>query len=166
MNETYRLSASLKRDISEWTAKFPKGRESSAVIMALRLLQKVEGVLEAKHLDAVAAYLKMPKIQVESVFRFYSMFYQQSVGKHVFKVCNSVSCYLKGSGQLLGHLQNKLSVDLDAVTPDGLFTVQETECLGACCQAPCMVVNDSDYHFDMTPDKINDLIDALRKQEV
>ena len=108
----------------------------------------------------------MPKIQVESVFRFYSMFYQQSVGKHVFKVCNSVSCYLKGSAQLLGHLQNKLSVDLDTVTPDGLFTVQETECLGACCQAPCLVMNDSDYHYDMTPDKINDLIDALRKQEV
>ena len=161
----YRLPLSVKKAIAVWVAKFPKGRQSSAVIMALRLLQQAEGVLQKHHLDAIAVHLDMPLIQVESVFRFYSMFYQHSVGKHVFKVCNSVSCYLRDSERILAHLEKRLGVARNEVTEDGLFTIQETECLGACCQAPCMVINDSNYHYELTPEKLDVLIDQL-KQEV
>lgn len=161
----YCLPPSIKRAIAAWVVKFPKGRQSSAVIMALRLLQQAEGPLQDHHLDAVAAHLDMPMIQVESVFRFYSMFYQKSVGKYVFKVCNSVSCYLRDSEAILSHLEERLGVARNGVTDDGLFTIQETECLGACCQAPCMVVNDSAYHYDLTPEKMDALIDQF-KQEI
>ena len=160
----YCLPPSIKRAIAAWVAKFPKGRQSSAVIMALRLLQQAEGPLQDHHLSAVAAHLDMPMIQVESVFRFYSMFYQQSVGKHVFKVCNSVSCYLRDSEAILSHLEKRLGVARNGVTDDGLFTIQETECLGACCQAPCMVVNDSTYHYDLTPEKMDALIDQFKQE--
>ena len=160
----YRLSMTLKREIDGWIKKFPKGKQASAVIMALRLVQNACGHLRDKHIEAVASYLKMPTIQVHEVARFYTMFYQNPVGKHVLKVCNSISCHLRDSQALIAHLEARLSVGLGDTTSDGVFTIQETECLGACCQAPCMLVNDHEYHYDMSPEKVDALIQSLEER--
>jgi len=163
--DSYQLTPQLKREIKAWIAKFPKGKQSSAVIMALRLVQQSCGYLQESHLNAVADFLKMPTIQVYEVYKFYSMFYQKPVGQHVFKVCNSISCYLSGSGDILAGLKQKLGIDVGETTNDGAFSLEETECLGACCQAPCMLVNDHHYHFSMDDKKLDALIDELREDK-
>ena len=161
--DSYQLTPQLKQEIKAWIAKFPKGKQASAVIMALRLVQQSCGYLQEPHLNAVADFLKMPTIQVYDVFKFYSMFYQKPVGQQVFKVCNSISCYLNGSGDILASLKHQLGIDVGETTRDGAFSLRETECLGSCCQAPCMLVNDHDYHYSMDEKKIATLIDELKE---
>ena len=161
--QSQQLSGKLKKSIEKWKAKFPKGKQASAVIMSLRLVQDEYGHLEDWHIDAVAKYLKMPVIQVQEVSSFYSMYRHKAEGRFRLKVCNSISCYLKGSEKLLRHFSEKLGVDLNSTTEDGLFSLQETECLGACCQAPCMLVGDDDYQMDMDIEKANCLILKLKK---
>ena len=161
--EPYQLSAKLKKSIREWTVKFPRNKRSSAVIMALRLVQNEHGHIEDAHVAAVANFLNMPLIQAQEVSRFYSMYRHTPSGQFKLKVCNSVSCYLRGSEQLLNYLADKLDVQVNATTEDGVFSLEETECLGACCSAPCMLVGDDDYQMNMDLEKADQLIDCLKE---
>ena len=161
--DPYQLSIKLKKLIREWTVKFPRGKRSSAVIMALRLVQNEHGYIDDTHVAAVADFLNMPIIQAQEVSQFYSMYRHAPSGQFKLKVCNSVSCYLRGSEQLLNHLVDKLDVQVNATTKDGVFSLEETECLGACCSAPCMLVGDDDYQMNMDFEKVDQLIDCLKK---
>ena len=162
---TYTLSAPLCKAIDEVVAKFPADKKRSAVIMALRLVQNEQGWLADEQLDAVANYLNIPKIQVYEVVSFYSMFDRTPVGKNKISVCNSISCHLCGSKQLLDHLQKKLKIKIGETTKDGLFTLKETECLAACDGAPAMMVNETHYHENVTLEDADKLLAKLAKDE-
>ena len=165
MSSSYVLAPEVLKEIDAWIAKFPVGQKRSAVIMALRLVQDHYGWISDWQLDAVADYLEMPAIDVYEVVSFYTMYRRAPLGKYVIKVCHSVSCYLCGSGRIIRHLQQVLGIKLGQTTVDGLFTMQEAECLAACCQAPVMCINDEHYKGSLTPSAIELWVEDIRRKE-
>lgn len=151
----------LAAAIDEWVNKFPEGEQKSATLMALRLVQDEYRWLEQPHLDAVADYLKISKIDVYEVATFYSMYQHKPVGKHLVKVCTSLSCCLNGAYQVVEHLEETLDVKCGQTTKDGQITLQETECLAACAGAPAICVDDKVYHENMTAQRIEKMIKPL-----
>ena len=155
------LNQSVCEAIDKWVAKYPPDQKQSAVMAALRIVQEENGGwLTRELMDAVAAYLEMPRIAVYEVATFYSMYEHKPVGRHKICVCNSISCMLNGSEELLAHLQEKLGVGLGEVTPDGRFSIKEVECLGACVGAPTVMIGKT-YYENMTPEKLDQLLDEL-----
>ena len=156
------LSKQVCREIDHWVAKFPKGRQRSAVISALQAVQhENQGFLTQDLMDAVAEHLDLPPIQVYEVATFYSMFETDPVGRHCISVCTNISCMLCGSTEIVAYLEKKLDVKLGESTEDGKFYLkQEEECLAACCGAPMMMVN-HDYHENLTPQKIDEILEQL-----
>ncbi len=156
------LSSHVREEIDKWTARFPEDRRRSAVIGALHAVQhENEGYLTPELMDAVAAYLKLPPIQVYEVATFYSMFETKPVGRHSVSICTNVSCMLRGAEDLVEHVENKLGVSLGDSTPDGrIYLKREEECLAACCGAPMMMV-DHVYHENLTPERIDEILDGL-----
>ncbi len=159
MNE---LSAHAKAEINRWIAKYPADRKQSAVLAALREVQhENQGYLTTELMDAVAEYLDMPPIAVYEVASFYSMLETEKCGRHSISVCTNISCMLNGSGELMQHIENKLGIKEGQSTEDGRFHIkQEEECLAACCGAPMMMV-DHVYHENLTPEKIDEILDKL-----
>lgn len=160
----YKLTTDEKKKIQHWVNKFPKGKEQSAVLMALRILQDKHGWLQDSHLDAVAKHLNMPKIGVYEVASFYSMYNRKQKGKYVLKVCASISCHICHAHDIIHYIEEKLDITMGETTTDGMFTLEEAECLAACTQAPVLIVNDVDTHVSVTKEKVDDLLDKLRKQ--
>ncbi len=157
------LSSQARQEIDHWIKKFPSDKKQSAVIAALTVVQKEnQGYLTESLMDAVAAYLEMPKIGVYEVASFYTMFELKPVGRHKLEVCTNVSCMLCGSDQIVDHLRKKLGIDFGQTTPDGKFTLKEVECLGACGGAPMMQVGD-DYHENLTTESLDRLLATLEK---
>ena len=156
------LSKQVCREIDHWVAKFPKERKRSAVISALQAVQhENQGFLTQDLMDAVAEYLDLPPIQVYEVATFYSMFETDPVGRHCISVCTNISCMLCGSDEIVGYLEKKLDIKLGESTEDGKFYLKrEEECLAACCGAPMMMVN-HDYHENLTPQKIDEILEEL-----
>jgi NADH-quinone oxidoreductase subunit E len=156
------LSAHAKEVIDGWVAKYPPDRKQSAVLAALREAQHDNGgYLTTALMDAVAAYLGLPQISVYEVASFYSMFETKPVGRHSISVCTNVSCMLCGSDAIVAHLERKLGIKTGESTPDGrIYLKQEEECLAACCGAPMMMV-DHKYYENLTPEKIDQIVDAL-----
>ena len=137
-------------------------RESSAVISALRVVQhENDGFLTPALMDAVAAYLDLPRVQVYEVATFYSMFETTPVGRHHVSVCTNVSCMLRGGDEILAHLEHKLGIRVGESTPDGrIFLKREEECLAACCGAPMMMV-DHKYYENLTPEIVDSILEEL-----
>lgn len=160
------ITPPMAKSIDQWVTKFPEGQQKSAVLMALRIVQKEHGWLEQKHMDAVSEYLKIAKIDVYEVASFYSLYQHQAVGKHLVKVCTSLSCCLNGAYQVVEHFEQALGVKCGQTTEDGSITLQETECLAACADAPMLCVDDKDYHLNLTPQSISELIKTLREEKV
>ncbi len=156
------LSNHVREEIDHWVAKFPEGRQRSAVIGALQAAQhENQGYLTKDLMDAVAEYLSLPPIQIYEVATFYSMFETKPVGRHCISVCTNISCMLCGSDQIVNYLEEKLETKLGESTKDGKFYLKrEEECLAACCGAPMMMV-DHVYHENLTPRKIDEILDAL-----
>jgi len=156
------LSAHVRDEIDHWVAKFPKDRRRSAVISALHAAQhENNGYLTPEIMDAVAAYLELPPIQVYEVASFYSMFETKPVGRHHVSVCTNISCMLRGSAQVVEHVEKKLGIKTGESTPDGrIYLKCEEECLAACTGAPMMMV-DHVFHENLTPDSIDQILDAL-----
>ena len=155
------LIHSALKDIDHWIAKYPPEQKQSAVMAALRIVQENNaGYLTNELMDAVAEYLDMPRIAVYEVATFYSMYEHQPVGRHKIGVCNSISCLLNGSQEIMTHLQDKLGVKLGEVTPDGRFSIKEVECLGACVGAPAVMIG-KDYYENLSPEKIDELLEEL-----
>jgi NADH-quinone oxidoreductase subunit E len=157
------LSAHVREEIDRWVAKFPKGRQRSAVIAALHAVQhENHGYLTPELMNAVAAYLDIPAIQVYEVAAFYSMFETKPVGRHSISVCTNVSCMLRGAEEILAHIERKLGIKTGESTPDGRFYLkQEEECLAACCGAPMMMV-DHHYFENLTTTKVDEVLDEMK----
>ena len=156
------LSDHVREEIDSWTARFPEGKQRSAVLSALHAVQHENGgYLTAEHLNSVADYLSLPTIHVYEVATFYSMFQTKPVGRHNVAICTNISCMLRGADDIVEHVESKLGVSLGESTEDGrIYLKQEEECLAACCGAPMMMV-DHKYHEDLTREKVDQILDAL-----
>jgi len=156
------LSAHTRAEIDRWVQRFPAGRQRSAVISALRAAQEQNhGHLTVPLMDAVAAYLQLPPIQVYEVARFYSMFETHVCGRHHVSICTNISCMLRGGEALVAHAEKHLGIKVGESTPDGrIFLKQEEECLAACTGAPMLMV-DHVYHENLTPEKLERILDEL-----
>ena len=156
------FSAHARAEIDHWVAKFPAGRQRSAVIAALRVVQHENGgYLTAQLMDAVAEYLKLPRVQVYEVASFYSMFETQAVGRHHISVCTNISCMLCGAEEIVAHVERRLGIRTGESTPDGRFYLKrEEECLAACVGAPMMMI-DHVYHEHLTPAKVDEILDGI-----
>ena len=160
---TAALSAHTRHEIDRWRAKFPAGRQRSAVIAALRAVQhQNHGYLTAELMDAVAAYLSLPPIQVYEVASFYSMFETQPVGRLHVSVCTNISCMLCGADKIVEYVEKRLGIKTGESTPDGKFFLKrEEECLAACNNAPMMMI-DHVYYENLTPEKVDQVLDSLK----
>ncbi len=156
------LSEHVREEIDRWVAKFPEGRRRSAVLAALHAVQhENEGWLSRELMDAVAEYLDLEPIKVYEVATFYSMFQTKHVGRHSISVCTNISCMLRGSDEIVEHIEKKLGVKTGESTPDGKFYLkQEEECLAACCGAPMMMV-DHVYYENLTPEIVDQVLDGI-----
>ena len=140
--------------------RYPADFASSLVLPCLRRIQEVRGWIADEDIDALAAYLPVPRIQVEEVLSFYTQYRRAPVGRHFLEVCRNVSCSMRGSERLLEHLCKKLGIPEGGTTADGRFTLHTAECLGSCGTAPVMVVND-EYHENMSEEKVDQLLGGL-----
>lgn len=145
-------------------AKYPADQKQSAVMACLAIVQQEQGHVSAEAENAVAAYLGMAPIAVHEVTTFYNMYNQQPVGKYKLNVCTNLPCQLRNGQTALEHLCSKLGVKPYGTTDDGLFTVQPCECLGACADAPVMLVNDRQMLSYMSQDRLDELVDTLKGQ--
>lgn len=158
---TFAFSEAGARRAQQLIARYPEGRQQSAVIPLLDLAQRESGGwLPRAAMDHVAALLSMPLIRVYEVGTFYSMFNLKPVGKHLIQVCRTTPCWLRGSDGLTDACRHKLGVEIGGTSADGQFTLVEVECLGACVNAPMVQVND-DYYEDLTPELMERLVDDL-----
>ena len=156
------LSDHVREEIDHWVAKFPPDRKRSAVISALHAVQhENNGYLTTDLMDAVAIYLELPNILVYEVASFYSMFETKPVGRHHISVCTNISCMLRGSQEVVDHVEKKLGIKTGESTPDGrIYLKREEECLGACTGAPMMMI-DHVFHENLTPQVIDKALDEL-----
>jgi NADH-quinone oxidoreductase subunit E len=156
------LSTHVRAEIDQWITKFPEGRQRSAVISALHVVQhENQGYLTPELMNAVAVYLDMPPIQVYEVATFYSMFETQKTGRHCVSVCTNISCMVRGSDKIIQHLEKKYGIKEGESTEDGrIFLKKEEECLAACTGAPMMMVNHR-YYENLTTEIVDEVLDGL-----
>lgn len=156
------LTDHTRHEIDHWVGKYPPEQRRSAVLAALRAAQhQNEGFLTSELMDAVAVYLDLPEIWVYEAASFYSMYETTPVGRHSISVCTNISCMLCGGDDILAYIERKLGIDLGESTADGKFFLKnEEECLAACCGAPMMMV-DHVYYENLTPQKVDEILDAL-----
>jgi NADH-quinone oxidoreductase subunit E len=152
------LSQESLKKIDIEVAKYPAGLQQSAVMAALRIAQEEKGWLAGEIIDFVAGYLGMPAIATYEVASFYNMYDLQPVGKYKITVCTNLPCALSGGVHAADYLKQKLGIDFNETTPDGKFTLKEGECMGACGDAPVMLVNNVRMKCFMTPDEIEKLL--------
>ena len=156
------ISDNTKKQIDSWIEKYPQGKQSSAVMEALKLVQaENNNQLTSEAIQAVADYLDMPGIAAAEVATFYENYNHKPVGKNIIRFCHNISCMLNGADDLITHLEAKLGVKTGEVTKDGLISVKKVECLGACVGAPMFQIDDQ-YYENLTADKIDDIVDGLK----
>ena len=160
--ETPRLSDEVEREIVELVQAFPEGRQQSALIGALRAAQEHNGgYLTPQLIEAVAARLDLPTIRAQAVASFYSMLETQPVGRNSVSVCTNVSCMLRGGREILARIESRLGIKAGESTPDNrIFLKREEECLAACTGAPMVMINHQ-YFENLTPERVDELIDDL-----
>jgi NADH-quinone oxidoreductase subunit E len=146
-------------------AKYPADQKQSAVMACLSIVQQEQGHVSAAAEKGIANYLGMPAIAVHEVTTFYNMYNQQPVGKFKLNVCTNLPCTLRDGGKALQYLEKKLGIHMGETTADGVFTLQQSECLGACADSPVMLVNDRHMCSFMSNDKLDQLIDGLKAAE-
>jgi NADH-quinone oxidoreductase subunit E len=156
------LSEAVRARFEREVAKFPADQRQSAVMACLAIMQQEQGFVSSEAERIVAEYLGMPPIAVHEVTTFYNMYNQQAVGRFKLNVCTNLPCQLRDGQKALEHLCRRLGVDEGGTTPDRLFTVQKSECLGACADAPVMLVNDRQMCSYMTAARLDELLETLR----
>jgi NADH-quinone oxidoreductase subunit E len=157
------LSTESLKKIDREVAKFPAEQKQSAVMAALTIAQHEKGWLSTDTMQEVAGYLGMPPIAVYEVASFYTMYNLKPVGKHKLSICTNLPCQLQGSTICADHAKKKLGIDYGETTADGMFTLKEGECFGACGDAPVFLVNDRDMRVKITAEKFDQMIDDLQK---
>ena len=159
------ISESTKARFAREVAKFPADQKQSAVMACLSIVQQEQGWVSPESEQVVAEYLGMPVMAVHEVTTFYNMYNQKPVGKFKLNVCTNLPCQLRGGQKALEHLEQKLGVHAGETTLDGLFTLQPSECQGACADAPVLLVNDRHMCSFMSHEKLDQLVDSLKKAE-
>jgi len=159
------ISESTKARFAKEVAKYPADQKQSAVMACLAIVQQEQGHVSKEAEKEVAEYLGMAPIAVHEVTTFYNMYNQHPVGKYKLNVCTNLPCQLRDGAKALHHLEKKLGIAMGETTRDGLFTLQQCECLGACADSPVMLVNDRTMCSFMTNDKLDQLVDGLRAAE-
>ncbi len=157
------LSQEAYRKIDRELAKFPADQKQSAVMAALAIAQVEKGWLSPEVMQDVADYLDMPAIAVQEVATFYTMYNLKPVGKYKLTICTNLPCQLTNGDRAAQHLKQKLGIDFNETTPDGLFTLKEGECMGACGDSPVMLVNNHRMCSFMSNEKIDALLEELKK---
>lgn len=149
--------------INELCSRYPEGKQKSALIPVLHLIQETGNLsLTIEQMDAVAAILQITPIEVYEVATFYTMFHLKPVGKYVLEVCQTGPCMLNGSDQIIDYIKQKLNIENGETTTDGIFTLKTVECLGACGYAPMMQLG-KHYKEFLTPEKIDTILEDCRK---
>ena len=159
------ISESTKARFAREVAKFPADQKQSAVMACLSIVQQEQGWVSPDSEQVVAEVLGMPVMAVHEVTTFYNMYNQKPVGKFKLNVCTNLPCQLRGGAQALAHLEHKLGVHAGETTADGMFTLQPSECQGACADAPVLLVNDRHMCSFMSHEKLDQLVDSLKKAE-
>ncbi|MBO9150586.1 NADH-quinone oxidoreductase subunit NuoE [Chitinophaga sp. GCM10012297] len=150
--------------VKEIIARYPEGKQKSALIPVLHLAQEsFGGWLSSETMDYVASLLQITPIEVYEVATFYSMYNLKPVGKYLFEVCHTGPCMVSGSDNIIAYIKEKLGIDVGETTPDGLFTLKTVECLGACGYAPMMQLGKF-YKEHLTKEKVDQIIAELRAQ--
>ena len=156
------ISEATKARFDREVAKYPAEQKQSAVMACLSIVQQEQGHVSAEAERELADYLGMAPIAVHEVTTFYNMYNQHQVGKYKLNVCTNLPCQLREGQKALEHLCHKLGVAVGGTTADGLFTVQQSECLGACADSPVLLVNDRTMCSFMSDEKLDQLVDGLR----
>lgn len=159
------LSEQAQARFAKEVAKYPAEGKQSAVMACLTIVQEEMGFVSAESEKLVADYLGMAPIAVHEVTSFYNMYNQRPVGKYKFNVCTNLPCQLRDGANALAHLERRLGISMGETTSDGLFTLQQSECLGACADSPVMLVNDLTMCSFMTNEKLDQLVDGLQAAE-
>jgi NADH-quinone oxidoreductase subunit E len=155
------LSTQAHVEIDREIGKYPDGRQQAAVMAALRIAQEEKGWLSDEVIAYVAGLLGIEPIQVAEVATFYSMYDLKPVGRHKICVCTNISCMLRGSDDVVAHLQQRLGIKVGQTSPDGRFSLQSVECLAACGGAPMMQIGKT-YFENLTPASIDEILDGLK----
>lgn len=156
------LSAEAQARFAREVAKYPDDQKQSAVMACLSIAQQEQGFVSAESERVIAELLGMAPMAVHEVTTFYNMYNQQPVGKFKINVCTNLPCQLRNGQGALMHMAKKLGIEVGGTTPDGLFTLQPGECMGACADAPVLLVNDRTMCSFMSDDKLDKLVDDLR----
>lgn len=156
------LSPEAIEKIDYELTKYPADQRQAAVMSALRIVQTERGWLSKESISEVAEYLRMPEIAAMEVATFYNMYDLEPVGKYKITICTNISCMLRDSDVIVDHLQKKLGVGFNEITPDGKYCLKEGECMGACGGAPLLIVNNHTMHEFLTPEKVDALLEELK----
>jgi len=159
------LSAAALAKIDREIAKYPAEHRASAVMAALAIAQDEHGWVSKEVVEAVAEVLGMAPIAVYEVATFYAMYDTAPVGRHKITVCTNLPCALSGGNRAAKHLQEKLGIGFNETTPDGRFTLKEGECMGACGDAPVLLVNNKRMESFMSDDRLDALLDELKQDK-
>ena len=159
------ISEAAKQRFAREVAKYPAEQKQSAVMACLAIVQQEAGFVSVESERELADYLGMPPIAVHEVTTFYNMYNQRPVGKYKLNVCTNLPCQLRDGANALQHLEHRLGIHMGETTADGLFTLQQSECLGACGDSPVLLVNDRTMCSFMSHEKLDQLIDGLRSIE-
>jgi NADH-quinone oxidoreductase subunit E len=158
------LSEQAYQKIDRELAKFPADQRQSAIMASLAIAQDEKGWLSPEVLEDVANYIGVPPIAVQEVATFYNMFDVKPVGKHKIAVCTNLPCALRDGEKAGDYLKRNLGIDYRETTPDGLFTLVEGECMGACGDSPVLIVNNKHMCVRMTEEKLDALVQGLKEQ--
>ena len=156
------LSEDALRGIDREIAKYPPDQKQSAVMSALAIAQEEKGWLAPETMDFVANYLGMPAVAVYEVASFYEMYNREPTGRYKITICTNLPCALQDAVKAAEHLKAKLGIGFGETTADGLFTLKEGECFGACGDAPVLLVNNKRMRCAMTPEKLDALLKELK----
>jgi NADH-quinone oxidoreductase subunit E len=162
VNAPMLLSPDALAKIDRAIAKYPADQRQSAVMAALTIAQDEKGWLSTETMDFIAQYLEMPPIAVYEVASFYTMYDMQPVGRCKLAICTNLPCALQGATVAAAHLKARLGIGFNETSADGAFTLREAECLGACGDAPVLLVNNKRMACAMTPDKLDKLLEEFR----
>lgn len=157
------FSAELISKFNEIVTRYPEGKQKSALLPILHLVQAEYGWVSSPAMDKVAAYLDIKPIEVYEVATFYTMYFLKPSGKYVLEVCRTGPCCLVGAEKIMNYIEQKLGVKEGEITPDGLFSWRGVECLAACGMAPVLQIGpEYKFHENLTEEKVDELIDSLR----
>jgi NADH-quinone oxidoreductase subunit E len=159
------ISDATKLRFAKEVAKYPADQKQSAVMACLSIVQQELGHVSTDSEKVIAEYLGMAPMAVHEVTTFYNMYNQHPVGKYKLNVCTNLPCQLRDGTKALKHLEGKLGIPMGGTTADGLFTLQQSECLGACADSPVLLVNDRSMCSFMSTEKLDQLVDGLRAAE-